>query len=401
MLTNERKETAARFWQRAREFFAEASITVTAVMTDNGSCYRSDAFAKCLGAGVKHRFTRPYLPKTNGKVERFNRTLAQEWGGIARKLTAPIGPRDFDLTVRGVEQADGESRLVLDRTQGTEAQGVYNLWFERGGWVQLGSEVDDRGPRCIARTITGASDGFTPRAGDLASWSGIYYASPAGAGFEHRDNVIVTPVGHAPAWRIVGDLSTWAIHVHRLGSSRAGTLRGVQVTTDLGYTSLVVTYRNDGDGPCFDNGRSTLGVTEVEDIDAAIGYDPHRFAVDSECAGDRAHRYATAVKFHCFSGFVDRESVLAAHNVVPGEMFRDGCTVHTILLSQVSDAETSEVIGDKPIYFCRGEKGLRFSIPHDAGPSHVLNGSVIGPLRHPVGPSFPARNQRFWLRGRV
>ena len=79
ILTNERKETAAGFWQRAREFFAETGITVTAVMTDNGSCYRSGAFAKALGAGVKHRFTRPYRPQTNGKVERFNRTLAQEW----------------------------------------------------------------------------------------------------------------------------------------------------------------------------------------------------------------------------------------------------------------------------------------------------------------------------------
>ena len=83
ILTNERKETAAGFWQRAREFFAEADITVTAVMTDNGSCYRSGAFAKALGAGVKHRFTRPYRPQTNGKVERFNRTLAQEWAYAA------------------------------------------------------------------------------------------------------------------------------------------------------------------------------------------------------------------------------------------------------------------------------------------------------------------------------
>lgn len=192
--------------------------------------------------------------------------------GIARKLTAPIGPRDFDLTLRGIEQAGGQSRLALDRTQGTEAQGVYNLWFERGGWVQLGSEVEDRGPKFIARTITGVSEGFSPRAGDLASWSGIYYTSPADAGFEHRDNVIVTPVGHAPAWRIDGDLSTWVIHIHGLGSSRAGTLRGVQVATELGYTSLVVTYRNDGEGPHFGNGRSALGVTEVEDVDAAIGY---------------------------------------------------------------------------------------------------------------------------------
>lgn len=79
ILDNERKETAAAFWQRARQFFAEAGISVTAVMTDNGACYRSHAFAEALGEGVKHRRTRPYRPQTNGKVERFNRTMTSEW----------------------------------------------------------------------------------------------------------------------------------------------------------------------------------------------------------------------------------------------------------------------------------------------------------------------------------
>src|SRR5690606_31021289 len=78
-LPDERKETAAAFWKRARAFFADAGFEVTAVMTDNGACYRSHAFAKALGDGVKHRRTRPYRPQTNGKVERFNRTLAAEW----------------------------------------------------------------------------------------------------------------------------------------------------------------------------------------------------------------------------------------------------------------------------------------------------------------------------------
>jgi transposase InsO family protein len=77
-LADERKETAAAFWERARNFFAAAGIHVKAVMTDNGSCYRSHDFAKALN-GIKHRRTRPYRPQTNGKVERFNRTLAAEW----------------------------------------------------------------------------------------------------------------------------------------------------------------------------------------------------------------------------------------------------------------------------------------------------------------------------------
>ena len=78
-LPDERKETAAAFWIRARAFFAEAGISVRAVMTDNGACYRSRAFAAALGDDVKHRRTRPYRPQTNGKVERFNRTINQEW----------------------------------------------------------------------------------------------------------------------------------------------------------------------------------------------------------------------------------------------------------------------------------------------------------------------------------
>ncbi|WP_077086674.1 IS481 family transposase [Mycobacterium rhizamassiliense] len=78
LLTDERKETAAAFWIRAQSWFSERGITVRKVLTDNGSCYRSHAFSDALGT-VEHRRTRPYRPQTNGKVERFHRTLADEW----------------------------------------------------------------------------------------------------------------------------------------------------------------------------------------------------------------------------------------------------------------------------------------------------------------------------------
>jgi transposase InsO family protein len=80
ILADERKETASAFMIRALGFFAERGITVERVLTDNGSCYRSVAFARTLiDAGVAHRRTRPYRPQTNGKVERFNLTLKWEW----------------------------------------------------------------------------------------------------------------------------------------------------------------------------------------------------------------------------------------------------------------------------------------------------------------------------------
>lgn len=79
ILSDERKETAAGFWLRANEFFNSCGITVARVLTDNGSCYRSAAFAQALGERITHKRTRPYTPRTNGKVERFNRTMLDEW----------------------------------------------------------------------------------------------------------------------------------------------------------------------------------------------------------------------------------------------------------------------------------------------------------------------------------
>jgi hypothetical protein len=81
ILADERKETAVAFWSRAQAWFSEHGIRVEEVLTDNGSCYRSRFFDDALG-DIKHRKTRPYRPQTNGKVERFNRTMLEEWAYV-------------------------------------------------------------------------------------------------------------------------------------------------------------------------------------------------------------------------------------------------------------------------------------------------------------------------------
>ena len=78
---DEKGATAAGFWCRAQRWFHDHSIDVERVLTDNGACYRSNAFTAALGT-LTHTFTRPYRPQTNGKVERFNRTLLDEWAYV-------------------------------------------------------------------------------------------------------------------------------------------------------------------------------------------------------------------------------------------------------------------------------------------------------------------------------
>lgn len=77
---DEKATTSVEFWRRALAFFASYGITIERVLTDNGACYRSFEFRDLLVANaIVHTRTRPYHPQTNGKIERFNRTLRDEW----------------------------------------------------------------------------------------------------------------------------------------------------------------------------------------------------------------------------------------------------------------------------------------------------------------------------------
>ena len=76
-------ETAAStvaFLGQTLAYYARLGISFRSLITDNGPAYRSRQFAQaCKQLGIKHRFTRPYTPRTNGKAERFIRTALQEW----------------------------------------------------------------------------------------------------------------------------------------------------------------------------------------------------------------------------------------------------------------------------------------------------------------------------------
>jgi transposase InsO family protein len=87
VLLDEKASTAAGFLRRATAWYRRHGITVERILTDNGSCYRGVVHAvACRQLGIRHIRSRPYRPQTNGKAERFIRTLINGWayGAIYR-----------------------------------------------------------------------------------------------------------------------------------------------------------------------------------------------------------------------------------------------------------------------------------------------------------------------------
>ena len=80
LYADERKASAVQFLRNTVSYFRSLDVIVRRVLTDNGSAFRSKAFARaCRRLGVKHKFTRAYRPQTNGKAERFIQSALREW----------------------------------------------------------------------------------------------------------------------------------------------------------------------------------------------------------------------------------------------------------------------------------------------------------------------------------
>ncbi len=80
ILPDEKAVSAVAFLRAAVAYYKSLGVTVTRVMTDNGSCYKAFDFRDaCIELGLKHVRTKPYTPKTNGKAERFIQTALREW----------------------------------------------------------------------------------------------------------------------------------------------------------------------------------------------------------------------------------------------------------------------------------------------------------------------------------
>src|SRR5699024_11732287 len=143
----------------------------------------------------------------------------------------------------------------------TRQQGRYGAFLPDGQHVRFGTDAFTGGDHLMRSVSDSAADSLAGV--HEVSWTGIEFPTPADAGLQALDVGIESEHGPIPTW-VIGDRSTatWAVHIHGLGSTRAGTLRGVQVASELGLPSLVPTYRNSAEGPDVGSRRSTLGIEE-------------------------------------------------------------------------------------------------------------------------------------------
>ena len=188
---------------------------------------------------------------------------------VARKVVTPVKTRVEDLRILGFTQ----STITLSKTLDTLSPGQYGLWFSEGtGHARVG-DILEVSTRTVTRKLLGVDYG-TLRIGAHASFAGWFYLDPEELGLPFTNVEIDTPLGLAPAWLIPAakESSRWVIGVHGRGVRRQECLRAVEISRKCGYTSLIVSYRNDGDAPRSDDGRYGLGDTEWVDVEAALTY---------------------------------------------------------------------------------------------------------------------------------
>jgi uncharacterized protein len=194
---------------------------------------------------------------------------------FARRVITPATKAEDQEVLAVVREGQGRS-IILAATPDTTLDGVFSLFFDGGkGHARIGRILSySPAERTVQRVVEAVYSGKleTARRG---WWSGAVFPGPAEAGLPFEDVMIDVDGGQAPAWLVPAaepSPDVWAILVHGRGATRIECLRAVRTVRELGLTSLLVSYRNDGLAPSAPDGRYGLGTTEWRDVDAAISY---------------------------------------------------------------------------------------------------------------------------------
>ncbi|TWP35844.1 alpha/beta hydrolase family protein [Leekyejoonella antrihumi] len=185
---------------------------------------------------------------------------------FARRFVTPEPPED-DVVIRELTA----STITLDADEQTTAPGRYGLWLNGPTGHLRFADVLARTDTTVTRVLE-AVDFGEPLPG-AARMNGYYHAGPPASslGIPLEDVSLPGPLGAMPGWQVRGqDPARWAVLVHGRGALRAECLRAVPTLHDLGFNVLIPSYRNDIDAPASDDGRYHLGLSEWEDVEAAL-----------------------------------------------------------------------------------------------------------------------------------
>ncbi len=193
----------------------------------------------------------------------------------ARRIVTPAR-RLFDTRILALDTA--AQTITLSRTPDTELPGRYGLFTSgTSDYIKLGSVLSKDASSVKRKLLTHVT--ADAQLAPEAAFSGWYYDHPEQLHLPFTPELIGSTVGPCPAWLFpAGEGDIWVIQVHGRGTTRAECLRAVPVFHGLGITSLVVSYRNDGEAPRSRNGTYALGATEWRDVDAAVGFARRRGA---------------------------------------------------------------------------------------------------------------------------
>jgi alpha-beta hydrolase superfamily lysophospholipase len=195
---------------------------------------------------------------------------------MARRVVTPAA-RVPDTRI--IDLDTSAQTITLTRTPDTRLPGRYGLMTTgTTGYLKLGSVLAEDETTVKRKLLTHISP--QSRLAAEAAFSGWYYERPEELHVPFTPELIGSSVGPCPAWLFPAESASdvWVIQVHGRGTTRLECLRAVPVFRDAGISTLVVSYRNDGEAPRSRAGTYSLGATEWRDVDAAVGFARRRGA---------------------------------------------------------------------------------------------------------------------------
>ena len=191
---------------------------------------------------------------------------------FARKVLIPDHRRPDDVEILAVD----ESRVTLAESPETVVPGRYGIWLDGGaGPARVGNIVQRDGQAgTVVRDLVAVDKGEL--APGSARWNSYYYWTDplTSMGLTYRDVAVEGELGPMPAWLLEPRRANgrWAVLVHGRAARREECLRALPVLLRLGFTCLVISYRNDPTAPPAPDGRYNLGLSEWRDVESALEY---------------------------------------------------------------------------------------------------------------------------------